>query len=467
MKSFEQRKTAELGQKLSSLDTEFEYWMGQTERGAPLEKHHTQVRRVITQLARLKEKIAHYLETAGGGGDILTLCRRVETMILEIHRIWQFFRAKLMQRYSPWFSAYLAAADDFAWDCYNAAGKSLNPNRLPPEKVKEPPLVFFNGGSSPFTSSRDVAYQPEEVPFEGMRTPEFVQAAKKLPVPVIGVPWFQVRHLPDALVIAHEVGHNVEMDFRLGSRLTEIIETGLASGNVPTQRRVAWHAWEGEIFADLYGALAAGPAFAGALMDFLAMSRRAVQAEKRTGPAWTLYPTSYLRILFCLEVLRRTGFRAECKPLSTHWNSTFPSHAMPEFEADIPSIAGALIEETWPELMDKTLPGVLTFETGAHTRAVTTAELLLAKARLRTTEVRTLFAAARLAFQKDPDKYSRGNTQERLLQHILANRERGVRGSGGLSKEEKKTLDKGDKATGEEMFQLIENAAQKSTGEEE
>ena len=45
----------------------------------------------------------------------------VELMILELHRIWEFFRAKFALRYVDWFAGHLAAADELAWRCYAPA----------------------------------------------------------------------------------------------------------------------------------------------------------------------------------------------------------------------------------------------------------------------------------------------------------------------------------------------------------
>ena len=68
--------------------------------------------------------------------------------------------------------------------------------------------MFLNGGISPFAISRGKAFQAEEV--IGQAFPEdrrLRMYLRQIPVSVIGVPWFQVCHLPDILVLAHETGH--------------------------------------------------------------------------------------------------------------------------------------------------------------------------------------------------------------------------------------------------------------------
>ena len=207
------RKVIELEQKLNSLKSEFQEWRDRSEEYKPLEKHHTQINRITKQLDGLQEIISSCLKRViGNDQEILAKCRELEAMVLEVHRIWGFFRSKLILRNVEWFKSYLDAADDLAWVCYKAAQEKVLSEHVSRETLKEPPLVFFNGGSSPFAVSRNWAYQAEEVPGEALKTEAFTQVLKALPIPIIGIPWFQIQHLPDAIVIAHEVGHNVEED---------------------------------------------------------------------------------------------------------------------------------------------------------------------------------------------------------------------------------------------------------------
>lgn len=81
----------------------------------------------------------------GEEGDILSQARELELDILEVHRIWEFFRSKLVLRSIDWFNPYLVAADEFAWACYEVAQKNLKEGHITKNERKEPPLVFFNG----------------------------------------------------------------------------------------------------------------------------------------------------------------------------------------------------------------------------------------------------------------------------------------------------------------------------------
>src|SRR5262249_57091983 len=144
--------------------------------------------------------------------------------------------------------------------------------------------------------------------------------------------WHPVANLADALVMGHEVGHMVEDDFKLTSTLEERLGAVLVRG-VDQTRHAAWKNWLGEIFADLYGCLAAGPAFVSALMDFLAGAPAPVAAQTRTEMDWGLYPTAYLRIVFNLARLRPFGFAAASDRLEQNWQASDPSHHMTWFAA--------------------------------------------------------------------------------------------------------------------------------------
>jgi hypothetical protein len=261
-----QRKRQELHQKLTSLEAEFSYWLQQSEEKQPLEKHNSQIWAVTTILEQLQTRIRERLQSADTDEKVLKVGRNAEQLILAVHRIWEYFRSKLVQRREARLEQYLKAADDFAWECYEPVLKEASTQGT---LRKEPPLVFFNGGSSPSPVSRDRSFQPEDVPGEVLSGPGFQDVLSSLPIPVVGVPWHQMVYLPEVLVIGHEVGHTVEDDFMLTEGLKMLLQGALDTGVTPAHHE-AWQSWLGEIFADLYSCLTAGPAFVGFLLDFLA-----------------------------------------------------------------------------------------------------------------------------------------------------------------------------------------------------
>ncbi|WP_437723733.1 hypothetical protein [Sorangium sp. So ce861] len=449
------RKTIEIRRKLGALGNELEHWKKVSEANGPFAKHHTQIRRLAAILGRLQVEIQKRIDAGPESPPassspirVLAACRALERMILEVHRIWEFFRSKLVLREATRFRDYLLIADELAWACYEPALK-----RGQGSSSREPPLVFFNGGSNPFVISRRSSFQAEAVPGEVFNTPEFKEVLKVLPIPLVGIPWFQVEFLPELLVVAHEVGHAVEDDFSLTATLGRLLDTAMETRGVPVARRPAWRAWLGEIFADLWGCLAAGPAFAGALGDFLARDPRSVTSEQRLAPTWGSYPIDALRFLFSATVLEKTGFAPEAVALRANWTQVYADHAMPEFEADLPIVADALLEGPYPELGNGRLDAAFSFTVGQHREAETAAKQALRRQLIGARDPRVLAAAARLAFEREPENYAAGDAQERLIGAMKDPQRGGVRGkTRWRDRQETERIDTVDQHTARWLF---------------
>ena len=207
------RTRAELPAKLTGLDSELDAWLAATTEQGVLRRHHTQIQAVAGSLKQASAELAVPFTDPDPGLWILDRARAVDRRIMDLHRLWSFFRAKFALRYVPWLETPLVTADDLAWDCYSPVQKFIAPDQR-----REPPLVYFTGGTSPFLMPRGTPYVVEPLPDGSMREPEFTAAVQLMPVALIGLPWFQVDHLPDAPLIAHEVGHAVEQDLGLGDR---------------------------------------------------------------------------------------------------------------------------------------------------------------------------------------------------------------------------------------------------------
>jgi len=457
-----ERKTVELSRKLGSLDDEFDHWLKQSEEDQPFQKHHTQIRAVTEILNRLRAQIKTKLGSVKDDNQPLAQGRAVEEMILAVHRIWEYFRSKLSQRYEDRFKQYLAAADEFAWACYKPAldaTAATDRNHV----RREPPLVFFNGGASPFSVSRDRAFEAEQVPGEPLSGPALKKVLESLPIPVIGVPWHQVAHLPDALVIGHEVGHTVEDDFKLTSTLEERLGAVLVRG-VDQTRHAAWKNWLGEIFADLYGCLAAGPAFVSALMDFLAGAPATVAAQTRTEMDWGLYPTDYLRIVFNLAALRALGFAAESDRLEQNWQASYPSHSMTCFAADAKLIAPALLDVKYAQLGGRSLREIVIFSAKEQKRASEVADDINRQDQITKGNIRELFAAIRLAYERAPtNHYATEDIAKNISLRMDKIIEKKVRaGEKEMTKEQKDIISEQRKNAGDDLFDQMWAAAHSS-----
>lgn len=337
------RKLADTQAKSKALRQQLEHWRGLSASGKLLEKHHSQVLRISACLDGLLDRIDEELNR--NGMDIVAQGRAIEEKLLGAHTIWEFFRSKLAQRLDNTLRDHLCVCDEYAWDCYEpvrakyvatvtndaAAAATASVSGF----IKEPPLTFLNGGWSPYAVSRDTEFEVERTASAWSLQKDFRAVIESLPVPLLGVPWFQVAYLPDVLVVAHEVGHIVEWDFDLGAELDEAVR----ASNVPPDRLVAWYAWRPEVFADLYGCMAGGVQFALAVVDFLALGNPTPQSV--TG--WGRYPPPWLRAQLLVSTLRE--LHADVDLLERRVTEIFPARdLLPGFEHDAGTISSALLD---------------------------------------------------------------------------------------------------------------------------
>lgn len=444
------RKEVALAQKLDSLDAEFLDWLDVTKDGAELEKHHTQVLALTGHLSGLRDQTRTMLDQAIEDKTVLDDSSNVESLVLGLRRIWEFFRAKLAQRHDPKLRCFLQAADELAWSCYKPMLDLCGTER------REPPLVFLNGGLSPYALSRDQAFTAEAVPGEALAGKTYDPILQKLPIPVIGVPWHQVAHLPDLPVVAHETGHAVEHDFGLHDLVVANLTSKLGNG---APRVDAWKAWSREVFADLWGCLTLGPAYVRSLVDFLASSPAVV--ENQVATPQSKYPTAYLRIMLCADALDRMGFTGEGQTLASEWKGVYTKHAMPEIDqAEIRAVVDAMLgTKLGGGKLDKPLLELgepLVFATtdwtyagkGADEQdAGTTPENTL-------TTIRTWTAATRILYDKSPTRYAEEKHGRALLKYSRTLIDPGTRaGEDEVTEDLKNTIATTAYATGGTWFE--------------
>ncbi len=429
------RKQIELEAKLAGLDDEFATWLTSSERDMPLEKHHTQIRAVIDSLRvpveHLREQIA-----APGGLDRWT---QTERELLRIHEVWDFFRQKLALRDVEVFRPYLDLADEFTWACYEPAQRL---SKLPPDSMREPPLTFLGPVAAPFAIPRGSSYAGQ-VNRAVMDSVMLRRAVQCLPIPLVGVPWFQLRHLPDALVLAHEVGHHVEDDFGLTPTLSDLAGVALAAANAADEHRRRWHGWLGEVFADVYGALAAGLAFGQALADF-AMTGPGAAAGTRE------YPPVRIRIRVVAEALVRDTSTGERDAMMTRWTADFPAERPSAYDDEAGRVARALVAGPYPQFGEVPLTGVVDAAPGEEMAAQTATALLKRSHLSQAIDVRCLLAAAGLAFTRNPRAYRDGNATLAVLSHARQIETKGLRAT-----REEVTRPERDQAAGEALRALL------------
>jgi len=311
----------QLKQRLAQLREETDFWRDQTRSDDTYRRHSSQVQAFASIIDTLCAEIAPTAsEPVSDGAD----ARERSRVVLALFRIWQFLRGKLVQRADARFRNFLWLADEYAWLCYKPIYEI---------GLRVPPLVFLNGGYSPFTLTRQEGFEAEYVPKELLQGKSLLEAMASLPFPVIGVPWYQIHDLTELAVIGHEVGHSVEADLKLDLP----IKNAICSQVNDLLRQQRWNSWASELFADLYGCMSCGAAFVSTLAGFL--------STERSNTANAGYPPPNLRFHFNLEVLRSLQDNIGAAKLEEKWKAKYA--VLGEWAAflpDAPQIAAAILD---------------------------------------------------------------------------------------------------------------------------
>ena len=450
------RVAAELRGKIDGLSTELEMWLEATSgpKGA-MRRHHTQVQAVSGTLGRAAAELMSELTGAEEGLWILDRARSVDRTIVDLHRLWGFFRSKLAMRYIPWLEKSLVVADDLAWACYSPAQRFI-----PADRRREPPLVYFTGGTSPFLMPRGSAYVVEPLPDGGMRPPDFDEAVRTVPVALIGLPWFQLNHLPDASLVPHEVGHAVEQDLELGTRVEQLVEAA-----VPAERQPAWRAWSSEVFADVFGVLGCGSAFSRALATLLSGHPRDVAGEVRGPKNWGSYPTKTLRILLTAAVLEELDIDPRDRPVADSWREIYQRRPLVEFEDDVKKVVRKVLRGPYEALDGGGLESLLPYTKNDEANASRIAGNLVKGLKPDPGNVRQLIAAARLAYDRNREAYDRNDATSICLTWVAAIPMDGVRAAGGADTPPKAERERRDAAAGRALSALISRTAKHESEE--
>jgi hypothetical protein len=329
------RKRVELEAKLAALPRELDLWRDLSAAGRPFEKHQSQIERLSAQVRGLHDEVKVDFGKLATTDALLAQARTIELRLLAVHSVWDYFRSKFVLRSHEPFGSVLKAADAFAWACYEpvqrAHAGSLAPRR-------EPPLVSLQSQWTPTALPRGRAYEVARSPGGWTDSAPFARVIESLPIPIIGLPWHALDHLPHVALLAHEVGHVVAQDFDLQSK----VDRALADLTLGEPRhRSAWQAWSNEIMADVFACYAAGPAFPWALIDALAAPVDRVSGENKKDE-WGEYPTSTLRVRMNAETLRQLDFAKDAEDMEAEWRRTYPTHKMAVFDPDLPTVVKAI-----------------------------------------------------------------------------------------------------------------------------
>ena len=442
------QRANELIYQKETLRREFAAWRARSQANQPLEKHNSQIARLTTQLEGFLAAVQDpNLDTPSFAEN-----ERIYTRLLGAHRIWAYFRSKLALRDVAWLSDSLKVADELAWKCYEPARTAAKTaGTIDVGALKEPPLVFFTTDATPYAQARDMPFAPEGITSRDALN--FGAAILRLPIPLVGVPWFQLDHLPSAVVIAHEVGHAVDRDFGLRAALAPAI----AATAIPPERQAAWVMWLPELLADVYGILCAGAAFVYALTSYLADAPDIVERETRSAPDWQTYPTRHLRVLFNLKVLELLDLSID--DLTNAWHTAYAFHQLTEFEEDLEPVAEAILGAPLAVFGGQRLVDVLWFGDKQEQDSLRSQakKFLDGFGLIQGTRFEKLIAVATFAYARDPQAYAAKDSNAKFTETLAAQIKQGVRAADiKPNVQESDRRNQADAATGAALLDLFD-----------
>lgn len=142
------------------------------------------------------------------------------------------------------------------------------------------------------------------------------------PVAFVAIPYSSLTSDQDLLAIPHEVGHHI---YRHGHELRHMLEQ-----RIPKQP--AWRRrWLEELFADVYGAMVAGPAVALSFQDLL-LGKAVAEFVADDGD----HPVSFVRPFIYHETLRQMAgqhgheFAGLVEVLEMRWQAALETRGLPE-----------------------------------------------------------------------------------------------------------------------------------------
>jgi len=383
-----------LSRRVESLPAELKAWIDWAANGRTLEKNFSQIEvlaHFMNQLCKSNTDGFKVLDPADNTDVFLINAHRLAKNMLKAHAIWNFFRDRLELRFVPQFQQPLLMADLVSHDCYTTVMDRVEALRIYPQKgFREYPLTGLCAEFSPGIRLRE------------QRPPALQNPS--LPISVIELPWDHLANPWELLVIAHEVGHDV--DKALGN-LTDAIQcaitTQLETARAPAEHITQWQEWTCEILADLFGVLLTGPAFVRALIGLLTLPSSIVRHFDSTDP----HPPHYLRVFINTMLVRQLGLPQSADAIEASWMALYgePSDDFRSYLQEIEPVTWAILNAPLANLQDfkgrqYSLTDLIIFKPNDHLLVQETATKLASGLTPGKLSIRHVVSASQLAFEQ-------------------------------------------------------------------
>lgn len=325
---------------------------------APGEAHIKAVNRFIDSLRVKLDEMARWVAAAAQAAKrepttarlhaLLERKQSASNRVLYVEGVWDFYFDLFVQRLST-FGERLLTVDRIAANCYEDLYISIGAAQPTPSLL---PFSYANSGFSPATYRRGV-------PLMRLRF-------NKNLFPLIMLPQHRLDNVWALSSILHEVSHNLQADLGLWDEMPLHIYRRLTTeGRIQPAVAQAWARWHKEMMADMFALLLGGPAAVESLMDVVG---RAPASTVKFNPLG-VHPTSYLRVLINLVLLRRMGFEKIAGDLRRVWQRLYPTLApddiprpvMESFARASELAVDTMAFQPYRQFADKSLAQVLRF----------------------------------------------------------------------------------------------------------
>jgi len=356
----------ELRRRVNGLPAEVDAWRKSTQTVLDYNAHSSQLEAIKTLVDVFTKEQKVLLQGLDPQGDVAAFESNAFDLVQNVIRsqkMWDFFRDKLILRFSPTFKEALWVADTVAWDCYDPVLQAArDAGILKKAELREPPLTYLTAEWSPATWVRG------QRPIDGRNYP---LGTSSLPIPVIELPWDHVENTWEFLALHHEVGHDLEADLKLREPLKVSLKKALEDVGAPAARVQRWLSWQGEIFADLVALQLGGPAFAEALMGLLLLPAVKVITDIPSDPHPTPYPRILMNAAYIPTLIPgEQTLVLHGQQIAERWKAIYGSQ--PRFDAlagDFPSVVPALMDTALPvELNGMTVRQLMEYKLADHLR---------------------------------------------------------------------------------------------------
>jgi hypothetical protein len=183
--------------------------------------------------------------------------------IVGIQDLWQIFRHIFAQRENENYKRAVDAADLIAADCYlTCMNRAKEWGLVKEQQFREPPLTYFEAETSPSTAGRGNAVESLGFPVRRYRN-------MRLPIPIVLMPFDQVKSIWMFCNLHHEVGHNLDQDLNLREAFSGPLLARMTNAGIASERQKMWWRWSGEILADVFGIMLGGAGYAYSLCNWI------------------------------------------------------------------------------------------------------------------------------------------------------------------------------------------------------